>query len=58
MTLKPQNVRWAQPGHKIAGIQSGQSRRNKAQKRHKEPWRDGPRSLRAQIEDFIGKELK
>lgn len=46
-------MRWVQPGHKIAGIQSSQAERG-----HKEPRQDGPRSPRVQSEGFIVRKFK
>lgn len=48
----PQYVRWIQPGHKIAGIQSSQAERG-----HKEPRKDRSRSQRVQSEGFIVRSL-
>lgn len=45
-------MRWVQPGHKIAGIHSSQ-----AEREHKEPRQDGPRSPRVQSEGFIVRSL-
>lgn len=50
-------MRWAQPGHKIAGIQSSQSRRNEAERGHTEPRQAGPRSSRVQSEGFMVRSL-
>lgn len=50
-------MRWAQPGHKIAGIQSSQSRRNEAERGHKEPRQAGPRSSRVPSEGFMVRSL-
>lgn len=50
-------MRWAQPGHKMTGIRSSQSRRNEAERGHKEPRQAGPRSSRVQSEGFMVRSL-